>query len=102
MGDNDGESALRRLTGSAMAMAGAGAGAAAGLLFGNPVAGAVVGQALAEVGNDIARRVLSPRQEERAGTVLVLAAAAVVAKETMGETVREDGFFDGERSDRRR
>lgn len=80
-------------------MAGTAVGTATGLLIGDPVLGAAAGQALTEVGNEIARRFLSPRQEQRAGTVLVLAAANIVANEALGNTLRDDGFFDGERSD---
>ena len=70
-----------------------------GTLLGDPVSGAMAGQALAEIGNDVARRVLSPREEQRVGAVLVLAAGGVMANQTLGMTLRADGFFDGERSE---
>lgn len=70
-----------------------------GLLVGEPITGAMAGQALSEVGSDLAKRVLSPRQERRIAEVLVLAAAEIVAQHTLGEQIRDDGFFDGERSD---
>jgi hypothetical protein len=88
-----------RLAGSSIAVLGAGTGAAMSVLLADPVTGAMAGQALAEVGNDIARRMLSPRQEARVGTVIELAASAVIAKETLGGQLRDDGFFDGDRSD---
>jgi len=93
------DSGVQRLIQSAGAVAGAAVGAATGLLVGDPVLGAAAGQTLSEVGKEIARRYLSPRQEQRAGTVLVLAAANIMANEALGNKLRNDGFFDGERSD---
>lgn len=67
---------------------------AAGLLI-----GAVGGSVLAQVGADVAERVLSPRQEHRVGAVFLQAAGAINARQQLGEEVRADGFFDGDRSD---
>jgi hypothetical protein len=47
----------------------------------------------------MATRMLSERQEKRVAIVVVEAFAAVRAKEALGQTMRDDGFFDGERSD---
>jgi hypothetical protein len=66
---------------------------AAGMLI-----GAVGGSVLAQVGADIAERVLSPRQEQRVGAVFLQAAGAITARQQLGEKIRADGFFDGDRS----
>lgn len=99
MADEDG--ALARIVGIAVQTMGAGAGA----LFGANVdpstaaVAAMAGTGIAAVGADIARRVLSPRQELRVGEVFLQAGAAIKAKEVLGEHIREDGFFDeGHRS----
>jgi hypothetical protein len=80
-------------------------GAGVGALFGTNVdpgtaaVAAMAGTGIAAVGADLARRLLSPRQEVRVGEVFVQAGAALKAKEVMGEHIRGDGFFaDGERS----
>lgn len=92
------QNGLDRLVTSASAIVGAGAGAAISVLLGDPIAGAMAGQAFAEAGSEFASRTLGPRQEARVGSVLVLAAGAIIAQQTLGEELRSDGFFDGERS----
>lgn len=62
------------------------------------VAGAVAGSVLSNVVGEIATRMLSDRQQERVGLVVIEALATLRAKEVMGETIRADDFFDGERS----
>ncbi|MFP3466055.1 hypothetical protein [Leifsonia sp. SIMBA_070] len=95
----DEQTGWTRFAQSAVAIVGAGvAGAMSGLL-GDPVAGAVAGESFAQIGNELARRALSPRQEERVGAVLVMAAGGVMANQALGMELRTDGFFDGERSD---
>jgi hypothetical protein len=93
---------LQRFTDAAVSVLGAAAGVGAGILTQSPAVGIAAGvavQALVEIGTEVSHRVLSPKQEERIGTVLVLAAAAVEEYEAMGRPVRDDGFFDGDRSD---
>ena len=95
----EGEPDWLRFTQSAFAVAGAGMGSSLSILVGDPLAGAMAGQAFAEIASELARRVLSPREEQRVGTVLVLAAGGVIANQTLGMSLRTDGFFDGARSD---
>lgn len=63
------------------------------------IIGAVSGTVISAVGSDIVDRVLSPAQERRVGEVYLSAAAAIVEKQVLhGARIRDDGFFDGERS----
>lgn len=93
------ESRLARIVAIAAEVGGAGVG---GLLSGSDPASAALaamtGTALGAVGADIANRTLSPRQEMRVGEVFLQAAASIKAREVMGEKLRDDGFFDGDRS----
>lgn len=62
--------------------------------MGDPAVGAMVGETFAQVADDFARRVLSPRQEARVATVLDLAQRTIARAISEGATVRGDGFFD--------
>ncbi|MFE4952321.1 hypothetical protein ACFQ9V_19620 [Leifsonia sp. NPDC056665] len=93
------EPGWQRLARSTLAVTGAGVGAAVSTLVHDPILGSMAGQAFAEIGNEFATRVLAPREEQRIATVLVLAAGGVIANQTLGMTLRSDGFFDGDRSD---
>lgn len=73
---------------------GAGFGATVGAQMGDPVSGAMVGEALAQVGGDFADRILSPRQEARIASVLDYAGELIVQGIAEGRTLRDDGFFD--------
>lgn len=90
---------LHRLIGKGIETIGVGAGTYIGS-GGDPMATvtALSGTILGAVGNEIAARVLSPRQEVRVGAVFFYAGSVISAKEVLGETLRDDGFFDGEHS----
>lgn len=93
-------SPVARLLSAGAELAGTGAGAAIGL-FGGPigaVGGAVAGHLLGLVASDFATRMLSHREQVRVGAVIEFAASAIAAREVLGEVVRDDGFFDGDRS----
>ncbi len=56
------------------------------------------GSLFGAVGNEIAARVLSPRQEARVGALIFYAGSVISAKKVLGESIREDDFFEGEHS----
>lgn len=87
--------AVRRMT----SVLGAGFGATVGTQMGDPVSGAMAGEALAQLGEDFIERVLSPRQEERVATVLSLATDLISEGLAEGATLRDDGFFDEPHTD---
>lgn len=92
------DSGATRLARMAAQVPGSVLGAALGLSVGGPtgaIMGAVSGTILSQVGADIAERTLSPRQEIRVGAVFLSAASAITVKQLAGQTVRDDGFFDG-------
>lgn len=94
------QGALTRIVALGAEVFGAGVGAFVGAELG-PAGAAVAamsGTAIGTAGADIALRYLSPRQEARVGGVIFQAAAAIKAGEVMGQSIRDDGFFDGERS----
>ena len=81
------------------------AGAGVGFLVGGPpgaVLGAVVGGAssrlVQKLGQEFNERMLSPREDLRLGNVLALADAFIQEKLEQGETLRDDGFFDSDKS----
>lgn len=90
---------LARIVASTVEVLGAGIG---GFFSGGDPASAALaamgGTAIGAVGADIAHRTLSPRQEVRVGEVFIQAAGVIKAREVMGATLRDDGFFDGDRS----
>jgi hypothetical protein len=65
---------------------------------GGALLAAVSGTALSQAGADVAERLMSPRQEQRIGAVFIQAAAAITARQQLGEETRSDDFFDGDRS----
>lgn len=73
---------------------GSGLGATVGAQAGDPVTGAMVGETLAQLGDDFVQRVLSPRQEQRVATVLDLASERITEGIADGNWIRDDGFFD--------
>lgn len=74
---------------------GAGATAAYSLATGDPVGGAMVGEALAVTGEDILQRALSARQEDRVATVIERAQLEVERRLNAGLVLRSDGIFNG-------
>lgn len=65
---------------------------------GGDLLAAVSGTTLSQIGADVAERALSPRQENRVAAVFLYAAGAITARQQLGEHLRTDDFFDGERS----
>lgn len=64
----------------------------AGPLVGGPV-GVVVSRVVRRIGIEVRARQIGPRQEERIGGVLLVAAAEINRRLEAGELPREDGFF---------
>jgi hypothetical protein len=98
----DNESALARVLDAAFQIIGSGAGAAIGLVTGNPglvIGGAMAGQAFASISTDVASRALSHREQARVGAVIEYTVRAIQGAEAAGRSIRDDGFFDGDRSD---
>lgn len=94
--------ALQRMITAGAQLPGVALGASIGLATGDPaliLSGATAGSLLSSIGGDVADRLLSPREEARIGGVLVAAAEQISYREADGQTVREDGFFEGSRSD---
>lgn len=73
---------------------GAAFGAATSAQIGDPVAGAFIGEVMAQAGEDFANRALSMRQEQRVASVLDMAAAEIARQLEAGRTLRSDGLFD--------
>jgi hypothetical protein len=93
---------MARLIAGASEVAGTAFGAIVGVSTGDPVlivSAAVAGSVFGKSVGEVASRTLSARQEHRAGALVIQTLAAVKAKEVLGETYRDDGFFEGERSD---
>ena len=78
-----------------------------GLLVAGP-AGAALGGAtgvalsrgLAWLGNDLTRRLLSPREHQRVGLVFAQGCALIAERLERGDCLRTDGFFESERNGR--
>lgn len=95
------EPEINELVSAADDILGSTIGAGLGLALGGPpgsVVGAAAGPAMShtlkKVGREVARRMLSRREQSRIGTVFVLAAKETRARLDAGEQVRADGFFD--------
>lgn len=107
VGDGTRGDRLRRLIEGGADIAGGAVGGAIGLIFGGP-AGAVVGGAggaaaafsLKRIGQEIAGRLLGPREQIRVGAVLAMAASEIKDRITHGEGLRSDGFFGHDSSSR--
>lgn len=98
---SEGRDALARIAALGAELFGVGLGTfvGTGLDPGSAAVAAMAGTTIASAGADIARRMLSPRQEVRVGAVFVQAAGALEAGRVSGKQVRDDGFFGGEESD---
>jgi hypothetical protein len=81
-------------------IAGASVGAAVGLVGGVPgivggaAAGVAVTRGLKKVGAELRRRLLGPREQVRVGAAAAFAASRIAQLLEVGQTPREDGFFD--------
>ena len=90
---------LRRMIETGAPIVGASAGAAISVLSGIPVlsvGAAALGSSgvYRRVGDEIANRLLGPREQARVGGVLALSAEVLKSKLDQGHTLRDDGFFD--------
>ena len=97
---------LRRMIETGAPIVGASAGAAISVLSGIPmlsVGAAALGSSgvYRRVGNEIANRLLGPREQARVGGVLALSVEVLKSKLDQGHTLRDDGFFDSRTLDSR-
>jgi hypothetical protein len=99
---DDQDDKLQRALDAGLELFGAGVAGVLGAVAGGDLAAATIasmtGTGITNVGKDIVSRVLSPRQTARVGGVFVQAARAISAHEALGFKVRDDGFWDGDRS----
>ena len=72
-----------------------------GFFSGGPAAAAVLGAAgvavtkvFTELGEEVSDRLLGPREKQRIGGVVAIAAAHIRERLERGDHLREDGFFD--------
>jgi hypothetical protein len=89
-----GEELASALAGGALGSIGGPAGILAGAL-----GGVTVRHTLQAVGEEVDSRALAPREAERIGAVLNLAAREIELRRESGLTVRDDGFFDADDPD---
>lgn len=96
-----GEERVRTLITGGAELAGGAIGGALGFLAGGPIGaaglgagGVAAGKALMHVGDEIAERMLGPREKVRVGGVLAMAANGIAERIGRGEQIRTDGFFD--------
>ena len=98
--DNSDSRARRLIRGSAE-LGGAAVGGALGFLAGGPAGAAALGAAgfvatkvFEELGEEVSARLLGPREKQRIGGVLAIAAARIRERLERGDQIRDDGFFD--------
>ena len=101
MPGNDPDSPLRRLIHGSAELSGAAVGGALGFFAGGPAGAAVLGVAglavtkvFTELGEEVSDRLLGPREKQRIGGVLAIAADNIRERLERGDRLREDGFFD--------
>lgn len=101
MACDDSDSPVRRLIHGSAELGGAAVGGALGFFAGGPVGAAVLGAAggavakvFAELGEEVSDRLLGPREKQRIGGVLAIAAAHIRERLERGDRIRVDGFFD--------
>lgn len=99
--NTDENAGIRRLINSGLEIAGGAVGGALGFLAGGPVGAAALGaggtaaaMALKHIGQETAKRFLSPREEVRIGGVLAIAGEQIRQRIEAGHSVRDDGFFE--------
>jgi len=102
-----GEEGVKKLVNVGSNIAGSAGGAVVGLLLGGPpgaIIGAALGPAVGEVfkkvGNDIAKRLLGPREEIRLGATMIFAIQKIDDNIKSGQQIRQDGFFKEEKGAR--
>ncbi len=87
----------RQIGDKAVSILGAGIGAVAGMAGGpgGIIAGSVLGAAFTETLRDVARRMLSNKEQLRVDNASTYIAEGIIAKWDAGEIVRQDDFFQG-------
>lgn len=95
------------LLGAGSEIVGGVAGAAVGLMVAGPaggIAGGGIGPgityALKKLGNEVYRRFLAPREQQRIGGVIAFGVKRIKEKLDSGEKVRADDFFDSQTESR--
>jgi hypothetical protein len=88
-------------------LTGGSVGAAAGMFLAGPegavvgsIVGTTMGLTLKQIGDEVTRRFLSPREKKRTGTVIIHAANRIQSNRQNGHTLREDGFFSSTTTER--
>lgn len=99
--EDDKQAGVRKLISIGAEIAGGAIGGALGFLARGPAdatalgaAGAAAAAVLKHIGEEVSKRLLSPREKVRIGGVLALIAEEVQQRIQHGESVRTDGFFD--------
>ena len=64
------------------------------------IAGTTIGFALKQIGDDVARRFLSPSEKKRTGAVIIYAANKIQSNLQNGHALRRDDFFGGTTTER--
>lgn len=64
------------------------------------IAGSLVGHVIKNIGNEVAKRILSPREQIRVGKVVIYAANRLQQHIDNGVTIRQDDFFTSDNFDR--
>jgi hypothetical protein len=74
------------------------AGQEGGIIGG--IAGSLAGHTIKNIGNEVAKRILSPREQRRIGKVVIYAANRLQQYIDNGITIRQDDFFTSSNFDR--
>ncbi len=108
VGDKDeGSERLRNIIQQGTKIAGGAVGSALGFFAAGPAGAAVLGamgtmasESLAHIGEEVASRMLGPREMVRVGGVLALAAERIQERIAAGDHIRDDDFFAGREGER--
>ncbi|ASQ03645.1 hypothetical protein GHK38_03615 [Sinorhizobium meliloti] len=98
---NENKNRLRALIKEGTKIAGGSVASTVGFFAAGPAGAAALGavgvmasDALIRIGEDVAQRMLGPREKVRVGGVLALSASRIQDRLNAGHQVRTDGFFD--------
>ena len=101
MASEEKNSPVRRLIHGSAELGGAAVGSALGFLAGGPAGAAALGAAgvaitkvFDQLGKEVSDRLLGPRESQRIGGVIAIAAAHIRERLEHGDHVRNDGFLD--------
>lgn len=101
MPDNDADQPVRRLIRGSAELGGAAVSGALGFFAGGPAGAATLGAAgfaaskvFTELGDEVSDRLLGPREKQRIGGVIAIAAVRIRERLERGDCLRDDGFFD--------